>query len=627
MTSWRDRATPRASSPMLPSVAQEPYVDDIGVVDMAAQQQVTQPQFAETAPQTVQPEPAQSSWRSRATPRQTQEQPAQPQERTWGQAMMGDEQNAGILRTALDSGLQGTTFGFADEITDRLGAGAASLLTGEKYSDLYNQARDMTYDKQAQQFEQRPALSIGSNVLGSLGTGGAFAATKAGQSLANSLRGGNALTQIAKGAGTGAASGAVYGAGAAKDGERVPGAIGGGLVGGAVGTAIPAIARAGSGLKSTIQPKISETTAALAKRARDFGIPLRLDQVSPTRVRSTVQKVSQEIPGSGVEAFEVTQRKAFASAVARTIGQDAEDLGPSVIQGFRQEISKKFDRAIGGQTIEITQDTPQLIAGIVNEAANTIDDALVKVVQNNADDLIAQIQSGTIQGEKLSSIRSQLLKRSTKAKNEAGQFLNDLIDVIDNNIDQNLSPDKLAELSQARSQWRNFKTIQPLLNKSTDGTINPTELVNRVSANKFIDASKIQTGQDDLVDLARIGKELIKIKGGSDTYQKAALAGGGTALGITALTNPLAALVPAAVAGGTALANRGLQSLNSSQKLVDKVIRNASKAPVNQLAKPAANLALRNGANNTAVAQHSRPPLRVGPVKPLKKNVIPDDYK
>ena len=61
-----------------------------------------------------------------------------------------DEKNTqkeGIARTVFDQGLQGLTSGFADESTDRLGAAIGSLVTGQPYSDMYNQARELTKER------------------------------------------------------------------------------------------------------------------------------------------------------------------------------------------------------------------------------------------------------------------------------------------------------------------------------------------------------------------------------------------------------------------------------------------------------------------------------------------------
>lgn len=157
----------------------------------------------------------------------------------------------GAERTALEQGLQGATFGFADEITDRIGSGLASLATGETYSDLLKEARGASKDRMAAQFEQRPGLSLASNLAGGLLTGVAGASTKAGTALTNSLRTGGAAARIGKGAVAGAASGAAYGAGTSDEGKRLAGAGQGAAIGGAFGAAVPAIGAAYRGVKNT----------------------------------------------------------------------------------------------------------------------------------------------------------------------------------------------------------------------------------------------------------------------------------------------------------------------------------------------------------------------------------------
>lgn len=95
-----------------------------------------------------------------------------------------------IGRTALEQGLQGATLGFSDEVMNRIGALIASKVTGEDYSSLLDEATKSTQSRMKAQLEERPALSIASNLAGSLLTGAAGATTKAGQALTNSLRSG-----------------------------------------------------------------------------------------------------------------------------------------------------------------------------------------------------------------------------------------------------------------------------------------------------------------------------------------------------------------------------------------------------------------------------------------------------
>jgi hypothetical protein len=132
-------------------------------------------------------------------------------------------------------------------------------------------------------------------------------------------------------------------------------------------------------------------------------------------------------------------------------------------------------------------------------------------------------------------------------------------------IEQSLPPERADAIRTLNKQYRNFKTVEPLLEKSVGGRINPTDLMNRVASSKFIKASRKDIGQDELVDLAEIGKFMTK-QGGSDTAQKQAVMGGLYGLGGTAAYfDPLSA--------GVALgANRILQKVNQSSGLLEKSV-------------------------------------------------------
>lgn len=360
------------------------------------------------------------------------------------------------------------------------------------------------------------------------------------------------------------------------------------------------------GAISPIIPIIDEANKALAQRARGFDIPLSADQVAPSRVRNTIQKVSQELPFSGVDDFQNSQKSAWNTALAKTIGQNGDNLGPENIQNFLDDASTKFDSVLKDKTITATPDIANSIDNVVGLAhkntSNDVEDIVRKQATALKDNLFAQktedipdssglgLNFGSkvsqvpipINGNKLSSIRSDLIKNLPKVDSRARGYVADLVDSIDELASANLSVEDVAKLSEARRQWRNFKTIEPLLQQSTDGTINPTDLLSRITANKYINASRLPIGQDDLVDLARIGKQFLPKKGGSDTVQKAvalkmakigATAFGSGGLGALAATNPGAAAVTAGMVGAGLGANRGMQAVNQSQALIDLALR------------------------------------------------------
>lgn len=330
---------------------------------------------------------------------------------------------------------------------------------------------------------------------------------------------------------------------------------------------------AGKAAQYAITPTIAPDLVPLVNRAQDMGFKLRLDQVAPTRVRKTIQKVSQEVPFSGVDVNDAENLSIFNRNLAKTIGQETDNLGPETINNFLESASEKFGSALKGESINIKEGDFGRLDDILSNADLTMTGDLKDIVSKNIDKFKSDVGDNVISGEKLASFRSNLLKRIPSAPAESKAALGEIVDTIDGIIDRSIAPEKSEVLKQARREWRNFRTIEPLLEKSETGQVNPTQLMARVASSPYIKASRSAVGEDDLVDLARIGKQFLPKAGGSDTFQKLAL--GGT-LGAS-LMNPAAGLQ---ALGGMA-ANRGYQSLyNQIPSLIKMAAKKGSGSPV-----------------------------------------------
>lgn len=589
---WRSRATPVQSAPQVRAIdapITQPVID------------IAQP----SAPA------ANNDWRARATPVQQPTQQAQP------------------VQTGQDMGRTGAAvqgFNSAIPFGERIAAGigapiayGADQMFGEgdtSLGDFYKIGRE----NQAATRAEHPGYYAGGALTGIAATlpavsakviGGGAAATNGIRgginaipemlsSVGNYVRGGKVasdagrIAKVASGAGKAARSavvaapaGAAYGYGASENDLNSEGALQDATSGAKLGAvAGGALSGAGSALGAVAKPAIAEATKVLAKRAKEFGIDLSLNQIAPGTVRDTVQKVSQTIPGSGVDAFNAKQVKQWHMAVAKEIGQDADNLGPEVITKFLDESSDKFDNVLKGKTIKVDYSPLKKITNILTESQGNITKDYADIVAGKAENLTKQLfnkrqlpnsvaySPKQLSGEKLASIRSQLVKNLPNVAGDAKEYVGKLIDVVDDIAKSNLPKDALEELNIVRRQWRNFKTLEPLLEKSTDGTINPTQLMQRVASSKYIKSSRKAVGEDNLVDLARIGKEFLPKLGGSDTAQKVAYMKGAAAMGSGALgwVAPFK-VVPAL------LANRGYQKLvNQSPALVKKAVGGASNS-------------------------------------------------
>lgn len=113
------------------------------------------------------------------------------------------------LSTAGRQTLQGATFGWGDEVSDRIAALYAAALTDGKYSDYLKEARASTNKDIAEDWKEAPLISLGANIAGSI----PFALSAPAKALSGWSRANSMLGAVGKGAAVGAGYGAVAGAG------------------------------------------------------------------------------------------------------------------------------------------------------------------------------------------------------------------------------------------------------------------------------------------------------------------------------------------------------------------------------------------------------------------------------
>lgn len=124
-----------------------------------------------------------------------------------------DKKNVG---TAARQAYQGLTFSMGDEGYDRLGAALAYAYSKAKgydvsYDDLLKDARTSTNKAISQDWREAPAISLASNIAGSV----PLALSAPAKALSNWSRGSSMLGAMGKGAAVGGGYGAVAGAGSA----------------------------------------------------------------------------------------------------------------------------------------------------------------------------------------------------------------------------------------------------------------------------------------------------------------------------------------------------------------------------------------------------------------------------
>lgn len=135
----------------------------------------------------------------------------------------------------LDPFVQGTTFGFADELAGAA-RGVRAASQGMDFGEAYNIGVDQSRRALDRERRVNPIGAVAAEVAGAIPTGIGLGGQLAG-------RGTSALLRLGSNVGVGTAQGAVYGAGASDGdlGERAKDSVAGAAVGGAAGAVVPAV--------------------------------------------------------------------------------------------------------------------------------------------------------------------------------------------------------------------------------------------------------------------------------------------------------------------------------------------------------------------------------------------------
>lgn len=479
-----------------------------------------------------------------------------------------EEGVVGQINSALLGAGQALTMGAMDEMVDIPMAGYQSLTTGKPFSETYAKRRDAGEKTLRVMAEKYPAENLAGGVAASVASIPILAKTAIGKTFGGMLGSGSTAAQVGKGMLVGGATGGAAGALSAERGDRLEGAEMGAMIGAPLGGA-------GSALSATLRGNISDTTASLAKKAKDkFGIDLDLSQVTQSRVGKRMQDMSQNIPMSGSEGRRASQLSQYNKAVSQTFGQDISEFTQDAWEKAFKDAGKPFNDVLSGKVIDIKNNDLDDLFQILDEASGSIDTTRVPIIEKNIQNIIDTAKNGEITGEQLNQIRSSLSASSRTADPFVRPFISKILNkVVDISADG--VPEAKETLNKARADYKNLNVALDAWD-STTNAINPVRLETSVKTLKGFGKRGYATGKaGDLGELAQIGKTFMGVPGGSSTVPNMLLAGGAGG----ALFDPTGNA--AMLGGGVVAANRAAQELiNRNPMLVNSVVNKQTLAPV-----------------------------------------------
>lgn len=395
----------------------------------------------------------------------------------------------------LDPFVQGTTFGFADEMRGAVQGGLAAMQGGE-FGSVYDQTVDESRGALAHERNVNPWGSIASEVAGAIPTG-----MVAGGQLAG--RGATALARAATGALVGGAQGVAYGAGSSEadtlEGRITDGAVPG-LVGAGIGAAAPLIGQLGRRLISPNPASASQTNAAQVM-ARE-GVDLTAGQMTGNK---GLQYLESELGKGRAADLMEQQAEQFTQSVLRRAGINAQRATPEVIDTAFDTIGQQFDN------MAMITDTPfdsALQNNLLGVAADYIDTAanpapVVERLVNRLGEL-AQSNGGRVTGRVYQNMRSEIGRLIRAADPATKMALRELQDALDDGIERNLSGQTLEAWRALRRQYQNMLIVERGVTSAgqnaASGLITPAQL--RSAAINIGGRRSFARGTNDFTELA-----------------------------------------------------------------------------------------------------------------------------
>lgn len=407
---------------------------------------------------------------------------------------------------------------------------------------------------------------IGGGLLGAGVRAGAAGARALGMSAAAGRLAGALLGNAAAGAGSNLATNSRTDESAARsaaDGAAL------GIATGALGAVMRPVAQH---LADTVTGgTISRSRAELARLANEkYGIGLTAPQISDS------QGMKYLATGAAGGMTTPEQLGQFTRAVSRTFGEDSPALTPDVIDRAHINLGQRFDDVANRTSIVADPQFHEDIAAIQRDAPQVLTPEEMAPVSNQIANVLGHIpQSGIIMGSQYQALtrHGTPLALAMRSRNPniafyAGRVRDALDDAMERSLTATGNTDVLDDLRDARFQYKNLKTIEPLAAKANeDGAISPALLQGAVSRTF---KNRARKGAADLGELAQIGQSFLKNQPNSGTPGRLEALGALSAIPAAAMTGSWE--IPASIVG-TAAMRGATRAVLDSNPLANSVIR------------------------------------------------------
>lgn len=317
-----------------------------------------------------------------------------------------------------------------------------------------------------------------------------------------------------------------------------------------IGGVAPSAVKVAGALGSKVLPKVDDAVRSLANRAKELGMDIPADRLVNSRPLNAAASSLEYVPFSGRTATNERMLSQFNKAVARTFGQDSDNVA-FALKKADSVLGDAFEQTLSRNAVKIDQALTDDLVATLEKARAELTEGEAKIIGNLADSIFDKAKrvgsDVLVDGQAAYNIKKTLDRIGQRASNEAyyaRQLKSDLMGA----LERSLGPDKAAAFAKVRKQYGNMLAVEKLVGRGADAGVSPAKLANAKG-----------NLNPDLDELGDIAAQFLKTR--ESPHGAAQRVGVGALVGGTVGLPALAAGVAAGRAANTALNSNTMRSL------------------------------------------------------------------
>jgi hypothetical protein len=234
---------------------------------------------------------------------------------------------------------------------------------------------------------------------------------------------------------------------------------------------------AGKAIGRALRP--SAEVQAAAQTAQKYGIPVGLGDVTENRGVQALRSILKDAPISGgmAQGAQEVKQQAFNKAIGGTFGAPEKRLTLDVLDQAKKRLGNEFDRIWNNNVLNVDPDmvnTLQSVRAQAEKLPRNEGGAVLREIDDLYSRMIPDPQGNLmIPGDVANKFQSYLRRRGESfpaLSDEFGKLRRSILDTFNASV----TPDDAAALTMNRTQYKAFKTVEPILRSSELGVAGRT---------------------------------------------------------------------------------------------------------------------------------------------------------